>query len=49
MSLIPVILCGSAGARLWPVVVDLVMIEVQSGESLVEDDIVRYQDIYGRA
>ena len=28
---------------------DLVMIEVQSGEYLGEDDIVRFQDIYGRA
>ena len=28
--------------------VDLVMIEVQSGEYLGEDDIVRYQDEYGR-
>jgi mannose-1-phosphate guanylyltransferase len=27
---------------------DLVMIEVQSGEYLGEDDIVRFQDIYGR-
>jgi mannose-1-phosphate guanylyltransferase / mannose-6-phosphate isomerase len=29
-------------------VVDLVMIEVQSGEYLGEDDIVRFEDIYGR-
>lgn len=29
-------------------VVDLVMIEVQSGEYLGEDDIVRFDDIYGR-
>ena len=29
-------------------VVDLVMIEVQSGEYLGEDDIVRYEDVYGR-
>ena len=28
---------------------DLVMIEVQSGEYLGEDDIVRFQDVYGRA
>ena len=28
---------------------DLVMIEVQSGEYLEEDDIVRFQDVYGRA
>lgn len=27
---------------------DLVMIEVQSGEYLEEDDIVRFQDVYGR-
>jgi mannose-1-phosphate guanylyltransferase len=32
-----------------PGVVDLVMIEVQSGEYLGEDDIVRFDDIYGRA
>jgi len=31
-----------------PGVLDLVMIEVQSGEYLGEDDIVRFQDIYGR-
>jgi mannose-1-phosphate guanylyltransferase len=30
-------------------VLDLVMIEVQSGEYLGEDDIVRFQDVYGRA
>ena len=28
---------------------DLVMIEVQSGTYLAEDDIVRFQDVYGRA
>jgi len=32
-----------------PGVLDLVMIEVQSGEYLGEDDIVRFSDIYGRA
>ncbi len=32
-----------------PGVVDLVMIEVQSGDYLGEDDIVRFDDIYGRA
>jgi len=32
-----------------PGVIDLVMIEVQSGEYLGEDDIVRFTDIYGRA
>jgi mannose-1-phosphate guanylyltransferase/mannose-6-phosphate isomerase len=31
-----------------PGVVELVMIEVQSGEYLGEDDIVRFEDIYGR-
>ena len=31
-----------------PGVIDLVMIEVQSGEYLGEDDIVRFQDVYGR-
>lgn len=32
-----------------PGIIDLVMIEVQSGDYLGEDDIVRFQDIYGRA
>lgn len=32
-----------------PGVIDLVMIEVQSGEYLGEDDIVRFEDRYGRA
>ncbi|UVJ42589.1 mannose-1-phosphate guanylyltransferase/mannose-6-phosphate isomerase [Pseudomonas sp. LS1212] len=32
-----------------PGVIDLIMIEVQSGEYLGEDDIVRFTDIYGRA
>jgi mannose-1-phosphate guanylyltransferase len=32
-----------------PGLLDLMMIEVQSGEYLGEDDIVRFQDIYGRA
>lgn len=32
-----------------PGILDLVMIEVQSGEYLGEDDIVRFQDVYGRA
>lgn len=31
-----------------PGILDLVMIEVQSGEYLGEDDIVRFQDCYGR-
>lgn len=32
-----------------PGIIDLVMIEVQSGEYLGEDDIVRFEDVYGRA
>ncbi len=32
-----------------PSVLDLIMIEVQSGDYLGEDDIVRYEDAYGRA
>lgn len=32
-----------------PGVVELVMIEVQSGDYLGEDDIVRFEDVYGRA
>lgn len=32
-----------------PGVIDLVIIEVQSGEYLGEDDIVRFEDQYGRA
>lgn len=32
-----------------PGVIDLIMIEVQSGEYLGEDDIVRFTDIYGRS
>ncbi|TQV61509.1 MAG: mannose-1-phosphate guanylyltransferase/mannose-6-phosphate isomerase, partial [Halothiobacillaceae bacterium] len=31
-----------------PGVIDLVMIEVQSGDYLGEDDIVRLEDSYGR-
>jgi mannose-1-phosphate guanylyltransferase/mannose-6-phosphate isomerase len=32
-----------------PGIVNLVMIEVQSGEYLGEDDIVRFEDVYGRS
>lgn len=32
-----------------PGILDLVLIEVQSGEYLSEDDIVRFEDQYGRA
>jgi mannose-1-phosphate guanylyltransferase len=32
-----------------PGLTDLIMIEVQSGEYLGEDDIVRFDDVYGRA
>jgi mannose-1-phosphate guanylyltransferase/mannose-6-phosphate isomerase len=31
-----------------PGVMDLVLIEVQCGEYLGEDDIVRFEDVYGR-
>ena len=31
-----------------PGLVDLVIIEVQSGEFVTEDDIVRFDDMYGR-
>ena len=31
-----------------PGLIDLVMIEVQTGDYLGEDDIVRFQDVYGR-
>jgi mannose-1-phosphate guanylyltransferase len=32
-----------------PGMLDLIMIEVQSGDYLGEDDIVRFSDTYGRA
>jgi mannose-1-phosphate guanylyltransferase/mannose-6-phosphate isomerase len=32
-----------------PGLTDMVMIEVQSGECLGEDDIVRFDDVYGRS
>lgn len=32
-----------------PGVIDLVLIEVQSGDYVGEDDIVRFDDVYGRA
>lgn len=32
-----------------PGVIDVVLIEVQSGQYLGEDDIVRFEDRYGRA
>lgn len=39
---------GSAHRLANPGAVDLIMIEVQSGEYVGEDDIVRFADIYGR-
>ena len=51
MNLIPVILSGGAGSRLRlsnPGLVDLVLIEVQTGHDLGEGDIVRFQDAYDR-
>lgn len=56
MSVLPPFII--AGTRSWPVsreampepgVIGLVMIEVQSGEHLGEDGIVRFTDIHGRA
>ena len=41
----PIILAGGIGKRLWP----LEIIEIQTGDYLGEDDIVRIEDIYGRA
>lgn len=43
------ILAGNKHRLENPGIMDLVMIEVQSGEYLGEDDIVRFQDQYGRA
>ena len=40
---------GSAHRLSNPGVIDCVMIEVQTGDYLGEDDIVRFDDIYGRA
>ena len=51
MNLIPVILSGGAGSRHRlsnPSLVDVVLIEVQTRHDLGEDDIVRFQDAYGR-
>lgn len=39
---------GTAHRLANPGQIDLVMIEVQSGEYLGEDDIVRFEDVYGR-
>ncbi len=39
---------GSKHRLINPGVIPLVVIEVQSGASLNEDDIVRFDDIYGR-
>lgn len=44
-TLIPVILSGGAGS---PPVMIPVMIEVQSGAYVGEDDTVRFEDLYGR-
>ena len=49
--MLPLILCGGTGSRhrlTNPRKIPLVVIEVQSGEYLSEDDIVRFDDIYGR-
>jgi len=59
MNIQPVILCGCSGTRLWPLsrglrlanpgTILLEIIEVQSGSYLGEDDIVRFEDNYGRS
>ncbi len=63
MRLIPTILCGGAGSRLWSVSRELhpqPFIRLADGQSLLqkaflhggylgEDDIVRFEDNYGRA
>lgn len=41
--------CGNKHRLENPGILPLVLIEVQSGEYLGEDDIVRYEDIYGRS
>ena len=48
MSLLPYIPAGEKHRLENPGVVDLVIIEVQSGDYVGEDDIVRFEDIYGR-
>ena len=40
--------CGHKHRLENPGILPLVMIEVQSGEYLGEDDIVRFDDVYGR-
>lgn len=55
--LIPVIMAGGSGTRLWLLsrslytkqFLPLIEIEVQFGSYLSEDDIVRFEDLYGRA
>ena len=56
----PIILAGGSGKRLWPLSINekhrvqnfgnevVEIIEVQSGSYFGEDDIIRFEDIYGR-
>ena len=44
----PIILAGGSGKRLWPLSEVLEIIEIQTGTYFGEDDIVRFEDIYGR-
>jgi hypothetical protein len=48
-AVVPVVLAGGAGTRLEnPGRLPLEIIEVQTGSDLGEDDIVRFDDAYGR-
>jgi mannose-1-phosphate guanylyltransferase len=51
--LVPVILAGGVGARPWLVSREsypkpFVIIEMQTGDGVEEDDSVRFDDVYGR-
>jgi mannose-1-phosphate guanylyltransferase len=49
LSTMPFIRAGRRHRLKKPGVIDLVLIEVPSGDYLGEDDIVRFNDAYGRA
>ena len=42
-----IILCGGSGTRLWPLS-RISIFEVQCGDYVGEDDIIRFDDSYGR-
>jgi mannose-1-phosphate guanylyltransferase len=50
INILPVILCGGSGRRLWPLSRTSFPKQflVQTGSYLGEDDIERFEDIYGR-